>query len=127
MNDRLDIADGVFTKGHGLHVAGEHNRVSVASSAKLTMSIRIIGSHNAVTIGPSCVLRGAIVIMASSARLRIGAGTTSMGLRILMHEPESITIGDDCMFSAGILMNCSDMHSVVEVASGRQINPPGRS
>ncbi|MCZ0963459.1 acyltransferase [Paracoccus benzoatiresistens] len=46
-----------------------------------------------------------------------------MQLMLHMHESSQIIIGRDCMFSGGIWMDSSDNHSILDVASGKRINP----
>jgi acetyltransferase-like isoleucine patch superfamily enzyme len=56
----------------------------------------------------------------------IGENSFAIGkLKLYSHERAMIRIGRDCLIGDGALCMISDMHSVVDVASGPRINPPG--
>lgn len=47
-----------------------------------------------------------------------------MGIvRFLMNEPSQCCVGRECLFSEGIDVTTSDMHSILDLASGERINP----
>jgi len=104
---------------------GNRNRVRIGAGSRFPRAtIEVRGSDCEIDIGERCVLIGEFRCREAGTRLVIGAGTTSMNLKITLHEAGSITIGDDCMFSGDVRMDVSDMHSIIDAASGRRINPP---
>lgn len=51
----------------------------------------------------------------------VGAGSTSNGVRVVCDLSE-VTVGEDCMFSDGILVQSADQHGIVDLPSGRILN-----
>lgn len=56
-----------------------------------------------------------------SSAVRVGRGTTSNGTRIVC-DLSDVSIGDDCMFSDGILIQGADQHGIVDLESGAITN-----
>jgi acetyltransferase-like isoleucine patch superfamily enzyme len=107
-------------------VNGSHNRVTIGAGCRISnLRINIRGDHCRIEIGPGCVLAGEFICRDHHTSLIVGEKTTMMGSKITMHEPGTIRIGMDCMFAGEIRMDTSDMHSIVDVASGERLNPPG--
>lgn len=108
-----------------IDVSGTNNRLTVAEGCRINACrISIRGDDASVSIGANCLINGEIAIRSSDAHVSIGCGTTIMRIQLSVHEPGNIRIGEDCMFSGGISMDVSDMHSIIELSSGRRINPP---
>lgn len=103
-------------------VKGDGNVVILGEGSRLTR-ILIEGHRNTVKIGARCRLNGQIVIKCDDGLIEIGDETSSMGIRLHMHESSRIVVGRDCMFSGGISLDTSDNHSIIDVASGKRINP----
>lgn len=117
--------DKMVSKPEGVEnfmVKGEGNLITLGEGSRLTR-IHIDGHRNRIRIGARCRLNGQIVIKCDDGLIEIGDETSSMGLRLHMHESSQIIIGRDCMFSGGISMDTSDNHSIIDVASGKRINP----
>ncbi|WP_080459210.1 acyltransferase [Roseovarius sp. A-2] len=47
-----------------------------------------------------------------------------MGGKISLHEAGTIRVGRDCMLSGNIHIDVSDMHSIIDISTGKRINPP---
>ena len=63
------------------------------------------------------------IYMANDCVLKIGTETIINGpLEISQHEPTTIEIGNNCGFAQSKIWS-SDMHSVIDIESGRRINP----
>lgn len=43
-------------------------------------------------------------------------------VRLLMHEPSQIAIGHGCLFASETDISVSDMHSIIDLATGQRIN-----
>lgn len=105
-------------------IKGNDNLLRIGAGCRFPRAqIEIRGDHCVLEIGDHCVLAGEFRCRDHRTVLRIGAKTTSMGLKITMHESGSIRIGEDCMFSGEVRMDTSDMHSVIDLATRRRINP----
>ena len=44
-------------------------------------------------------------------------------VRLLLHEPGRIDIGADCLLASEVDVTVSDIHSIIDVASGKRVNP----
>ena len=56
-----------------------------------------------------------------SSTLTVGRGTTSNDTRIVC-DLSDVVIGEDCMFSDGVLIQAADQHGIIDLASGKIIN-----
>lgn len=123
-NNRIHIPDSVIEHGHGqLVVSGSNCSISIGGGVKFRGLRMILSKQCHIEIGPHCVLAGEIVVKSENSCLAIGEYTTWMRVIVSFHEAGTITIGKDCMFSGDIRMDVSDMHSIIDVASGKRINP----
>ena len=104
-----------------VRVNGTNNRLVVGPNATLHGTLTIQGHDCSLVIGEGCRLTGDFGCYARGAHLAIGAKTTTtMGTMISLHEAGRIAIGEDCMFSGQVLLDVSDMHSIL-----RGEIPPG--
>ncbi len=84
-----------------------------------------IGADVHVEIGDNCHLGGLDIYAAGDNRVTIGARAGFNGrVRLLMHEAGQISIGADCLIGQSDF-TISDMHSILDAATGRRINPAG--
>ena len=61
----------------------------------------------------------------SRAEFLFGAGNGfTWDSFIAAHEPATIRFGDDCLVASGCNFTASDMHSIIDISTGRRINPP---
>lgn len=56
-----------------------------------------------------------------SSSISIRENTTSNGLQVLC-DMSTVTIGKDCMFSSGILIQSADQHGIVDLRTGQIVN-----
>ena len=109
-----------------IDIHGNDNVVRIGEGCRFpNLRIDIRANHCEIDIGDQCVLIGELFCRDQRTRLHIGAKTTTMGIKVTMHEPGLIRIGRDCMFAGDVRMDTSDMHSVLDVATGDRLNPPG--
>jgi carbonic anhydrase/acetyltransferase-like protein (isoleucine patch superfamily) len=109
---------------HG-HATG--NTIIVGENSELFGSMNIHGNDNTIAIGAGIRQWSMVNVRLWSSRQSLfwGAGTTSNGCEVVMQGDGSrITIGDDCMFANNIYVRNSDMHPMVDLRSGKCINPP---
>lgn len=109
-----------------IELKGNDNVIRIGTGCRFpSMRITVHANHCEIDIGAQCALVGEIHLREAHARMLIGEKTTTMGLKVTMHEAGLIQIGKDCMFSGEVRMDTSDMHSVLDAATGDRLNPPG--
>lgn len=118
-NNQLDIsAFAGITGNFKIVIQGNNNVLKIGAATTLKNGIIEMRNHNSnIEIGEACVLSGEF-------RLFIGSETTMQSVKITLHEAGVISIGEDCMFSGDIRMDVSDMHSILDIATMKRINPP---
>jgi acetyltransferase-like isoleucine patch superfamily enzyme len=78
------------------------------------------GRNAAFSMGP-CRQISADILFYSDARASIGAQTSINECSAVLSDSD-LTIGRDCMFSHGILLQTSDQHGIIDLATRRIIN-----
>ncbi len=117
-------AAGPRPAGRGLLIHGPDSRIAIGPGCQAGDLHLELGTACAVEIGQACGLGDLFVHAATQGRVTIGAGTGIGGtLRLLLHEPGEIAIGTGCLFASEIDVSISDMHSIVDAATGQRINP----
>lgn len=87
--------------------------------------LRVDIGGSRVTIGRDCVLK-CLEIYARGSEICIGDGTGfTWNAQVLSHEPSRITIGRGCLIASDVMVVTSDMHSIVDVRTGKRVNQPG--
>ncbi|MCC1494819.1 acyltransferase [Cognatishimia sp. F0-27] len=125
-NNTVEIASDVTRTGPmRIEITGNNNHLAIGPRTKLAAGlIEIRNDRSRIDIGAACVISGQLRLRADDTALAIGDETTMMGAHITLHERGRITLGRDCMLSGNIVMDVSDMHSILDAASGARINPP---
>lgn len=125
-NNRLDIDPSVVARGSvQVSISGDDNNLSIGAGTTLRGGmIEMRDRRGEIRIGAGCILTATLRCRADDARIRIGDNSTAMSVLITLHESGEISIGADCMLSGDIRMDVSDMHSILDAATGRRINPP---
>lgn len=82
------------------------------------------GAESIIHIDGGCtnIKNSSFIASQCSGKIFIGNGFTSEGSHIKAHEGKKVSIGKDCMFSAGIDISTTDYHSVLSVVDGTRIN-----
>lgn len=120
-SDEIDIPPGA---GITLKTDGGGNRVTVGVPLVGQGCVLDVGGGCDVQIAPNCVLSGLFLFARAGAVIRIGPSTGFNGLvKVLAHERARIDIGELCLFGDGVNVTVSDMHSIIDEASGQRINP----
>lgn len=124
--ERNEVVVPADTPGKlSIAIDGHENRVSIGAGCRFpNLRIDIRANRCVIEIGDGCALIGEIFCRDHDTKLFIGAKTSAMGVKITMHEPGTIRIGEDCMFAGDVRMDTSDMHSVLDLATGDRLNPP---
>lgn len=126
----------IIDRGHDNLVIGEHEHISgtvefTGDGARVEIGVGCIannvslqvGQDAQVDIGAHCSLGLFEAYIHKPSRLTIGAETGMGWVRVLMHESATCSIGSQCLFSSGIDISVSDMHSIFDRATGDRINP----
>jgi len=125
-NNRIEFDPNVKDMSLKIVMRGDNNTVKLASKACLKNSslLQIEGSDNAIILGADCSGRMDVQCHTSGACLNIGQSTTFFYTRFTFHEPNRrIQLGRDCMLSVECWFTVSDMHSIIDRATGQRINP----
>lgn len=107
-------------------VDGKDSVILIGANSKLhKTSIRINGKRSYVVIGPGCDLKGVeLQVKGHDCLIIIGAGTTWESGAAICDSAESIVVGDDCMFSSGVILRVSDGHSIWQAGGSKRISTP---
>lgn len=110
-------------------IKGSLNDVIVKSDSDATrLKIYIRGNNNKVIIGKDvsfgadCIIR----ICGNNHAVKIGDRTSfniKCGIVASENEGTEIIIGEDCLFSYGIIVRSSDDHAVYDLNTGERLNP----
>jgi acetyltransferase-like isoleucine patch superfamily enzyme len=108
-----------------ISVEGNGSRLFIGAPLECRgqMEIRILEGSE-VHIEPGCVLRNLKIFAQAGAVIRVGRGVGfNGGTSLLAHECATIDIGMGCLFGSGTTVTISDMHSIIDDASGFRIKP----
>ncbi len=109
-----------------INLRGAGSSVRLAADCATSPGFWIdVGSDCSIDIAENCTLHNLFIHCGDRVRIRVGRDSGFSGhCRLLAHEPGSISIGNGCLFGGDVDISVSDMHSIVEVSSGRRLNPP---
>jgi carbonic anhydrase/acetyltransferase-like protein (isoleucine patch superfamily) len=107
-------------------IEGDDNVVEIAEGTRLGMNIVVRGNGNRIVIGRDAWLHGFANLITDGATLKVGSRTTMVQGSLQLHEPLTLSIGEDCMISSQVYVSVSDIHPIHDRATGARINA-GRS
>ena len=84
--------------------------------------IEVMGSGNRIEIGDNVRLSGRIGLRGTGLTVRIGDRCDAKRSRIVACQAD-VAIGRDCLIAAGVHLRTSDLHRIVDRASGTPLNP----
>lgn len=124
-NNRLNLSPW-FENNSRLKITftGNNAIISIPRAPKScsVASIRI-GNDCEVEIGGECHLSSLFVFAHNNSRVKIGPKTSFTNApRFMLHEPSSISLGEDCMIAGDVLFTTSDMHTIYDVSSKQRTN-----
>jgi len=95
-------------------IKGEKNEIDINGSLISNSKVSITGSNNRLIIANNTKIREVIIIIrGNNCIIEIGENTTFGGARIVnVGIDNSITIGENCLFSDHIEIWASDTHSI---------------
>ncbi len=105
---------------------GCNNHICIGK-CKLSHNLKfhVTGTYNRVEIADGVVIQGGLVYLEDSNNyISIGKNTTIGEAEIAVAEyGTEIHIGEDCMLSRGIRITTTDSHSVLDLLTGKRLNP----
>lgn len=124
INNVISYSEGDLRLHGKITVRGNGNHVSIGRGAKAYNLQLALGSNCTVRIGSECTLGALFIHAESQGEVVVGRHSGITGLvRLMLHEAGRIEIGAGCLLSSEIDITVSDMHSIVDVASGERVNP----
>lgn len=121
INNQIIFSDNVQHELATTTINGSNNRIFIQKNTKIDAKIFIHGNDNELIIDESCKISGNIHIRQGSC-IKIGKHTTFVFVNLFALEKTPIIIGEDCMFSSGIIIRNSDEHSIIDKISKQRIN-----
>ena len=109
---------------------GKGNTLRIAKGAKLVdLAADFSGDDGVVEIGTTSKDRSGIrlsVRVGHESSIVVGenAGFETRAF-IRVSEGQRVTIGEDCMFAAGVELRADDTHPIYDVRTGKRANPSG--
>lgn len=116
---------GAFLKGSSFHIRGKNNIIEFGPKARFfNCSITIIGNNCNLKIGGNHTIISNVHfwLQDDNSTIVIGENFTMEGGHIASTEGDSITIGNDCMFSEDVEIRNGDSHSIIDAVSGKRLN-----
>ncbi|QEW28207.1 acyltransferase [Roseovarius indicus] len=113
-----------FTLGNV--VVAKDSQIAIDIKNGATVDIRNLKVNGAAftTVGENSKVRG-MNLQARGAGVQINIGSNfRCGNLLLVAQFGNVDIGDNVLFSHGITIRTSDMHSVFDTKTGERINPP---
>ncbi|MGQ7945099.1 acyltransferase [Flavobacterium sp. WC2509] len=118
------LLKGAFLKKTKIRINGKNNSIIIHPENRLSNCLLHISGNNCdVIIGKHCTLsRTELWIEDDGGKIQIGYRTTMEGGHIAATEGQSISIGEDCMFSHSIEIRNGDSHVIYDEQSKLRIN-----
>ena len=112
-------------KKSGFSIDGDNNKIIINDMSSLfNVNISIVGSNNTIVIGERNYLEGC------SFCVEDNHNTITLGTHVYIYsnteisaiESTDISIGNDCLFSANIMIRTGDSHVILDETSGKRLN-----
>lgn len=118
------ILKSAFLKKTKIRIIGKNNNIIIHPENRLyNCLLHISGSNCKIIIGKHCILSNIeLWIEDEGGGIEIGFRTTMEGGHIAATEGQSISIGEDCMFSHRIEIRNGDSHAIYDEQSKQRIN-----
>jgi acetyltransferase-like isoleucine patch superfamily enzyme len=119
------VLKATFLKKTKIRIIGKNNTILIHPENRLyNCLLHISGDNCKIEIGEHCILSHTeLWIEDDGGKIQIGYRSTIEGGHIAATEGESISIGEDCMFSHRIEIRNGDSHAIYDEQSKLRINP----
>ena len=121
------LIDLIFTYKVKYNITGNDNTIQLGKDSRLSnLEIVVMGSNNKIIIGDNTEIRGGTLwIEGNNCTLQIGNGVLIVEFKCSVAEDnQQVIIKDRCLFSYKIDIKTSDSHSILDMDTGKRINPP---
>ncbi|EKP0314200.1 acyltransferase [Aeromonas veronii] len=109
----------VFINGSGNHIISLSKNISHST-------FELSGDNITLDIKNGCNINGLTLVIKNEGgkplRVSIGQNCSFEGGRILIADSAGLRIGDNCIFSWGLNILTSDMHSILDLETSDRIN-----
>lgn len=106
-----------------INIKGHGHTIKIEEGVILrNLIINISGQQSVLHIGKNANIRGAIHIRHFGSKVLIEKDFTAVGVQLFALEGKTISIGEDSMFSSGIIVRTSDEHPILDLNTGERIN-----
>ncbi len=106
-----------------IRIHGNQNRLFIGKNVRVEGTIlEIIGNNCSVVLNDDIIWRGIIRCRHDDSHIVMGTKTTAMHAIVTLHEAGRITIGEDCMIAGDVRLDVSDMHSIMDLTTGKRLN-----
>ena len=104
---------------------GNHSSLVIGSHTAMRGGQIQVCNGSCVMIGDQCLLGFIDIFANSGATISIGNNVGfTWTVKVHAHEKGYLKIGNGCLIAKDTLITISDMHSIVDVATGERVNPP---
>lgn len=100
------------------------NVVYVGAISKRPLQVNVSGSNNVVIVGSGNRFGINVRIQGDNALYFSGNGAAATTVSALVSDGRSVVVGDGCFLAGGVQLRTTDAHAVLDLGSGKQINPP---
>lgn len=122
----IEVKDG-FPLDQTLFVRflGDNNIVRIGDHFRGRAAKIVLGEGSVIQIGDDCALGAAEFFADQGALIRVGSHSSfNSTCQVNAHEKSIISIGVSCLFGQENFISSSDMHSIIDIETGKRINPP---
>ncbi|MGY6027798.1 acyltransferase [Phytobacter sp. AG2a] len=123
-NNNIDIhsPDGIGANVK-VNIKGHDHTIIIEEGVQLrNFSIVISGERNTLHIKKNSNMRGGVHIRHTGSKIIIEKDFTAVNVTMFALEGKSIIIGEDCMFSSGVILRTSDEHPIFDILTEERIN-----
>lgn len=101
---------------------GKNCKLILHEGVVLQVGIQFLQDDAVVEIGPGSVVRGGFQL-GRGAHIVIGRKLDVTGnLVVVVDDGQSVTVGDDCLFAAGVNLRAYDNHPIYDLRTGKRTN-----
>lgn len=112
-----------YDKGLSITFNGSNNKIIFGDNIiGKSLNIAITGDDNRLIVGSKTSVNGVVILKYNKNTVSIGRFSTAEQCEIVCECGTEITIGEDCMFSTGVVIRSGDSHSIIDLQSSKRLN-----